>query len=247
MTRRRTRVYNHGMKAYEALAGVRFKAQRSTPGLIADAIRGGILDGTIVAGQQLVQDDLARAFGTSRIPVREALRQLESDGIIAYHPHRGASVALLTAKDVKEIYEMRAPLEKLALRLAVPKLERAHLTAAARAIDDSTGSSNAVSFGRLNWRFHQALYEAANRPRLLRTIRNLYIHASRWPPFAREQRKMFAAIVAEHRAILRACEKRDAGAAVKALERHLAESERLLIHVIETSRDSKDAKNTPSR
>jgi DNA-binding GntR family transcriptional regulator len=235
------------MEAYEALAGARFKAKRSTPGLIADAIRGGILDGTIVAGQQLVQDDLARAFGTSRIPVREALRQLESDGIIAYHPHRGARVALLTAKDVKEIYEMRVPLEKLALRLAVPNLDRAHLTAAARAIDDSAGSSNAVSFGRLNWRFHQALYEAANRPRLMRTIRNLYIHASRWPPFAKEQSKMFTAIVAEHRSILRACEKRDASAAVKSLERHLAESERLLISVIGTSREIKNARKSRSR
>lgn len=230
------------MDAFKALAGARFDAQRSTPGLIADAIRTGILDGTIVAGQQLVQDDLARAFGTSRIPVREALRQLESDGIIAYHPHRGASVALLSARDVKEIYEMRAPLEKLALRLAVPNLERVHLTAAARAIDDSTGSSSVVSFGRLNWRFHEALYEAANRPRLLRTIRNLYIHASRWPPFAKEQRKMFAAIVGEHRGILRACERRDASAAVKALERHLAESERLLVNVIETSKKGKSAK-----
>src|SRR5690242_5542098 len=124
------------MDGFEALARARFAAHRSTPGLIADAIRAGILDGTIVAGQQLVQDDLAHAFGTSRIPVREALRQLESDGIVAYHPHRGASVALLTAHDVKEIYEMRAPLEKLALRLAVPNLDRTHLTAAARAIDD---------------------------------------------------------------------------------------------------------------
>ena len=231
------------MDAFKALSGARFDAQRSTPGLIADAIRSGILDGTIVAGQQLVQDDLARAFGTSRIPVREALRQLESDGIVAYHPHRGASVALLTARDVKEIYEMRVPLEKLALRLALPNLEREHLTEAARAIDDSTASSNAISFGRLNWRFHQALYEAANRPRLLRTIRNLYIHASRWPPFAKEQRKMFAAIVAEHRTILRACERHDASAAVKALERHLGESEQLLIKVIEMRREGKTAKS----
>jgi len=234
------------MDAFKALAGAPLSAQRSTPGLIADAIRSGILDGTIVAGQQLVQDDLARAFGTSRIPVREALRQLESDGIIAYHPHRGASVALLTARDVKEIYEMRVPLEKLALRLAIPNLDRAHLTAAARAIDDSSVSSNAVSFGRLNWRFHQALYEAANRPRLVRTIRNLYIHASRWPPFAKEQRKMFATIVGEHRAILRACGRHDANAAVKTLERHLGESERLLIGVIENSREG-SAKSGRSR
>lgn len=220
------------MDAYAAIAG-RFDARRSTPSLIAEAIRGGILDGTIEAGQQLVQDDLARAFGTSRIPVREALRQLESDGIVAYHPHRGASVALLTAKDVAEIYEMRAPLELLALRLAIPKLDRARLTAAERVIDDSAVLTNAAAFGRLNWRFHEILYEAANRPRLLKAILNLYIHASRWPPFAREQRKAFAAIVAEHREILRACRRGDTTAAVKALGRHLAESERLLVWVIE--------------
>lgn len=231
------------MDDYAAIAAGRFKASRSTPGLIADAIRAGILDGTITPGRQLVQDDLARAFGTSRIPVREALRQLEADGIVAYHPHRGASVALLTARDVREIYEMRAPLEKLALRLAVPKLDRERLVAARRAIDDSLAVSSAPAFGRLNWRFHEILYEAADRPRLLKAIMNLYIHASRWPPFAKEQRKVFAAIAAEHRAILRACERRDATAAVKTLERHLAESERLLVRVIESA----SARTTPRR
>ena len=224
------------MDAYGAIAGT-FAASRSTPGLIADAIRAGILDGTIEAGQQLVQDDLARAFGTSRIPVREALRQLESDGIVAYHPHRGASVALLSASDVAEIYEMRAPLEKLALRLAIPNLDHARLTAAKRAVDDSAGIASAALFGRLNWRFHEIIYEAAERPRLLKAIKNLYIHASRWPPFAREQRKAFAAIVDEHRVILRACRRHDTAAAVKALDRHLIESERLLVSVIEASRD----------
>lgn len=224
------------METFEAIAGRRFAASRSTPGLIAEAIRGGILDGTIEAGQQLVQHDLARAFGTSRIPVREALRQLESDGIVAYHPHRGASVAQLSAADVAEIYEMRTPLEKLALRLAIPNFDRARVTAAQRVIDDSAGITDAALFGRLNWRFHEIVYEAANRPRLLKTILNLYIHASRWPPFAREQRKTFAAIVAEHRAILRACARHDAATAQKALERHLHASERLLVGVIEASR-----------
>lgn len=217
---------------YGALAGERFAASRSTPALIAEAIRGGILNGSIAGGQQLVQDDLARAFGTSRIPVREALRQLESEGIVAYHPHRGASVALLTESDVREIYEMRIPLEKLALRLAVPNLHEPDLVAARRAVDDSSQVRTASEFGTLNWRFHEILYGAAARPRLVRAIRNLYIHASRWPRFERKQRPAFSSIVAEHRAIISACRRRDVRAAVTALELHLATSQRLVIDFV---------------
>ncbi len=220
------------MTTFHGFVGGEFAARRSTPGLIADSLRTGMLDGRIAGGQKLVQRDLARAFGTSRIPVREALRQLESEGLIDYHPHRGAIVAPLTALEIKEIYEMRVPLEALALRLAVPKLDTPHLVAARRAIDDSSGSATAALFGSLNWRFHHALYEAADRPRLLNAIRNLYIHASRWPRFQKHQRKSFAAIIAEHREILRACERRNVRAAVKALERHLAASQRLLLEYV---------------
>ena len=221
------------MDAFTALAGSDFASRRSTPGLIADSIRAGMLDGRIGGGQKLVQKDLARAFGTSRIPIREALRQLESDGLIDYSPHRGAIVSILTPSEVEEIYEMRAPLETLALRLAIPHLDSERLTAARRAIDDSGRARDASLFGSLNWRFHEALYDAAGRPRLLKTIRNLYIHASRWPHFQKHQRKAFAATIGEHREILRACERRNVAAAVKALARHLAASQQLIVQYLE--------------
>jgi DNA-binding GntR family transcriptional regulator len=223
------------MTTFQELAGRAFAARRSTPGLIADSLRAGMLDGRIGGGQKLIQRDLARAFGTSRIPIREALRQLESEGLIDYHPHRGAVVAPLTAPEIKEIYEMRMPLEVLALRLAIPKLDAHRLTAARRAIDDSAGAANVAKFGGLNWRFHEALYEAADRPRLLKAIRNLYIHASRWASFEKHQRRSFTAIIAEHREILRACERRNVRIAVSALERHLAASQRLLLKYIAAS------------
>lgn len=221
------------MTSIERLAVDGFAAQRSTPGLIADRIRGGILDGTLVGGQQLVQDDLARAFGTSRIPVREALRQLEADGLVAYHPHRGASVSVLTADDVREIYEIRVPLEALALRLAIPRLDKARIAAARRIIDDSEAATDGPSFGRANWRFHEILYQTASRPRLLTTIKNLYIHASRWPEFTKHQRPVLSATIEEHRRLLRACERHDGVRAQRLLKAHLNASERLLLEYLE--------------
>jgi DNA-binding transcriptional regulator YhcF (GntR family) len=104
----------------------------STSRVIADALRAAIVDGTLAPGAPLRQDAIARHFSVSAIPVREALRQLESEGWAKAAVHKGATVAPLSADEAREIYEIRSALESLALGLAIPHHTDATLAEAKR-------------------------------------------------------------------------------------------------------------------
>ena len=86
------------------------------------ALRADILDGTLAPGDQIVQESLADRYGVSRVPLREALKTLESEGQVAYYPHRGYFVTELSVADLLEVYRLRALLEAEAIRAAVPSL-----------------------------------------------------------------------------------------------------------------------------
>ena len=92
---------------------------RTVGDMVYEVLREGILKGVFQPGERLRQDQLAEAIGVSRIPVRSALMQLESEGLITFNPYRGAVVNKLSAKEMREIYELRALLESNALRKAV--------------------------------------------------------------------------------------------------------------------------------
>src|SRR5258707_6182346 len=104
---------------------------------IADRLRSAILSGSHAAGTRINQDRVAAEHGVSHIPVREALRRLEAEGLVTFAPRRGFFVARLSADDAAELGEMRAALEALAIRVAVPRLCAADLDGAAAAIEAS--------------------------------------------------------------------------------------------------------------
>src|SRR6266852_9187131 len=91
------------------------------------ALREKILSGEIGDGEQLRQDALAAEYGVSRIPLREALRQLEAEGLVSFYPHRGAVVSTLSLAEIEELFEIRALIEPDMLRRAIPKLSEEDL------------------------------------------------------------------------------------------------------------------------
>lgn len=194
----------------------------STPELVAHALREAILGGLYAPGQPLRQDTIAAALGLSKIPVREALRRLEAEGLVVLHPNRGAVVAPLVAAEAQEIAEIRIALETLALRLALPNLAPRDLRLAAGLLDDLDAEADITRWGALNRDFHQTLYAPAGRPQLLALI------ATQHRRFDRYMRVVLAAMhhqpesQAEHRAILAACVERDEATAVALLEGHIA-------------------------
>ncbi|HEX3065388.1 MAG TPA: GntR family transcriptional regulator, partial [Dongiaceae bacterium] len=125
---------------------------------VADVLREAIAGGSLQAGTVLRQDELARQFQFSRMPVRDALRQLEAEGLVSIHPTRGAFVAGMDRGEIAEIYAVRELLEAEALRLAFPSLGEADLAAAGSALDQIDGEPDVARWGLLNRAFHLALY-----------------------------------------------------------------------------------------
>ena len=197
--------------------------RQTTPSLVADVLRDAILSGRLPAGQSLPQDEIAAQFGLSRIPVREALRQLEGEGWVTLFPHRRAVVSALSYEELREIVEIRVLLETAALRLAIPHLSADDLARADEilAITDQDGDV-AAHWSEHNWDFHATLYAPADRPRLLSMSKSLHDNIDR---YLRRYRFILDDYKAqgqrEHREILAACKRRDIDRAVTLLGRHI--------------------------
>jgi DNA-binding GntR family transcriptional regulator len=145
-----------------------------------EVIRESILKGIFQPGERLRQDKLAGAIGVSRIPVRSALLQLESEGLITFHPYRGAVVNKLTIDEMREIYELRAVLETHALRKALKAMtpERLeHLEQLARELNDV---ADGEEFLARRMDFFRELYDGAHQPRAIGMIERLRAEAGRY-------------------------------------------------------------------
>jgi DNA-binding GntR family transcriptional regulator len=194
---------------------------KTTHEIVADALRKGILGGVLEGGQPLRQRDIAKEFGVSSIPVREALRQLEGEGLVTFNPYRGATVSELSYEEVSEICEIKLALEPLALRLAVPNYTEDDLHLAKETLDQADSAETGADYAELSRRFHSVLYAPAGRPRLLAILQPLDTAFDRYVRIYLEVMHTKAQAQEEHRKILECCKQRDADAAVRALEEHI--------------------------
>jgi DNA-binding GntR family transcriptional regulator len=129
-------------------------------------LRHAILTGQIPAGSRLVQTDLAAQLSLSTTPVREALRDLATEGLIRFDAHRGAVVHRLTQREVEEIYRIRRLLEPEIIRRAAERITAAQLNEAERVQRAADSETDAAKWSDLNLRFHAIFSEAADSPRL---------------------------------------------------------------------------------
>lgn len=133
---------------------------------VADAIRTAIFDGRYAPGSPLREVELAEALEVSRGPVREALQQLEREGLVRAGWHRGATVAELSAADVAELDSLRGALEHLAVRRVVDHADEAGLKSIEQAAAAMQRAATPHEMVRLDIEFHDAVYAAANHSRL---------------------------------------------------------------------------------
>jgi DNA-binding GntR family transcriptional regulator len=153
---------------------------RTVGDMVYEVLRESILKGVFRPGQRLRQDHLAEAIGVSRIPVRSALLQLESDGLITLHPYRGAVVNRLTVDQMREMYEIRGVLETHALRKAITAMtpERlAHLEQLAHELNEVNDGEEFLT--RRN-EFYRELYDESLQPRTVELIEKLRAEAGRY-------------------------------------------------------------------
>lgn len=195
---------------------------------VAKVLREDILAGKLAATEPLRQDAIAQRFHTSRVPVREALRQLEAEGLVTFEPHRGAFVTPIEPSDVLEMLEIRAALEPYVLRIAVPNLSQADLEGAEEILSRDRRNISPVQWDRINWEFHSTLYLPAHRPRLLALIESNYFHAA---IYLREKIAVAAGTERpqqRHAQILDACRRGNADKAAQLMQHHIDETRKRL-------------------
>ena len=201
-----------------------------------ETIREAILSGRYAPGQRLLADDLASEIGTSRMPVREALQRLEVAGLVSITPHRGAVVNELSKQDIVEIYHIRAVLEGLAARLAVPHLGSADCERLKVLIEEMAAAGAAgpdlEQVLRVNRDFHEIIWQAARAPRLYDLLENLYIASQRFRNISLLLPERLGQIVEEHRRIAQALAAADPIAAERfGNEHHENTAQRLLVEL----------------
>ncbi|HET7480203.1 MAG TPA: GntR family transcriptional regulator [Rubrobacteraceae bacterium] len=205
---------------------------RTTQSMVASGLRDAILSGVLAGGQPLRQEEIAESFGVSRSPVREALRQLEGEGMVTFIPHRGAVVSELSYHEVEEITEIRVALETMAMSKALPRLEDDDLERAAEILRRIDREEDLITYwSELNWRFHATLFAPAERPRLLALIKAQHDAFERYirmhlalSEYEKPQR--------EHYELLELCRKKDTDAVLNLLTRHIEETSELLFTYI---------------
>jgi DNA-binding GntR family transcriptional regulator len=222
---------------------------------LASTIQARILSGEIPSDARLRQSSLAAEFGVSRTPVREALRKLQSAGVVHIEPNRGAVVRGPTARDVREAYQVRAELEGLAAEIATPlltdeDLRRLHGAQelfqqaieseieARRTGSEPTPWSAESDWERANNQFHQVIQEASGNRQLLASIAHLHRSFPRhltWAALSKNSH-LLGENVDEHRRILAALERRDATAAREEMAAHVRSAGELVVVLLERGR-----------
>lgn len=152
--------------------------------LVLSAVRSAILTGVLPPDARLRQEELADLFGTSRIPVREALRALEYEGLVSSEPNRGFTVTAIDADDVEEVYDLRILLESHAVRLALPLVTEEDLEELEAIYSQMTNAKNPDDALAARERLYIRLYSISGQVRLVGLIvrlRQEVARALRWP------------------------------------------------------------------
>lgn len=213
--------------------------RRSIAEAIRDSLQERILAGEFRDGDALVQDVIAEEYAVSRIPVREALRQLEARGLVAVEAHKGAVVTTIPTEQVEELFELRALLECDALERAIPRLTDADIEAARTllaGLEQSYESQSVGDWGRLNWAFHRRLCAPAARPQTLALLDSINLRLERYVRLHLAITETIGAAQREHRELLRLCALREPSSAAAFLRSHILETAAGLVAALRRDR-----------
>lgn len=186
------------------LQGTDIKALSLSEQLV-DSIRQDILDGVYPPASLLRQDALADKHGVSRIPVREALLQLESEGLVTVRPRRGAIVTPLSQAEIDDVFELRSLLEPRLYRLSAPKLDSADVHQAVQVNEryrQAIEQGHYHQLGPLNAEFHLALYARADLPRTSQIVTSLLQTSERYTRIQLSTPEALATSLVEHAELL---------------------------------------------
>lgn len=203
---------------------------------VVDTLREGIISNTIRGGEPLRQDALAARLNVSRIPIREALFQLEAEGLVEFVPHKGAVATKISADEVEELFSLRAILECEALGLAIARATESDFEASELILSKFDEmlkpGADMTRWGSLNWSFHESLYAPCQRKRTMTIINGLHTHCERYLRLHIQLSSDYERAELEHHELLSLCRRREKGAAKKCLREHIYTTGKDLISAI---------------
>lgn len=179
---------------------------------VYEALRKGIIEGKLRPGQKIIMREVAKEFGLSDIPVREAIRRLESDGFVSFTPHIGAIVSKIDEHEFVETYLIRIELESLATRLAAPHISSSDIEYLINKNNEMKNALNENKYekvGMINRDFHLRIYRAAPYPHLYQLIVSLWERVERTQSVFAYAPERATASVSEHEKIIDALRRKN--------------------------------------
>ncbi|AGE62401.1 GntR family transcriptional regulator [Bacillus subtilis] len=221
-----------------------FKLDKPTPYYLQfyNQLKKMIFNGTFKPGERINETQLAKSFGVSRSPIREAMRLLEKDGLLKADDRNGFSITSLTAKDVDEIYKIRIPLEQLAVELVIDEADEEELTILEKQLEETEkaihNGTEDTEIIRLNQKFHELLVDFSHNRHLKNLLEHVndLIHFCRILNYTGDHRA--ETILSEHRKIFEEVKKKNKEAAKQYVLAHFNHDCEHLKRVLEEGKEN---------
>ena len=207
--------------------------------VVFKTLRQAILTGELKPGERLMEIHLANKLGVSRTPIREAIRQLELEGLVIMVPRKGAQVASITEKSLTDVLEVRLALEKLAVELACKRIsydQKEMLKEKMLEFEQLAGTDDASLIARADVAFHDAIFESTGNMRLGQMVNNLAEQMYRYRFEYIKDKSGHEKLVSEHRHIYDAIIKGDIEEATKQISVHIKNQEASIINQIRSEK-----------
>lgn len=196
---------------------------------IVTELRRQIIVGQLPEGAPLRQEKLASELGVSRVPLREAIRQLEAEGLVVSELHKGTVVSSLSLEEIEELFEIRMRMETWLFEVAIPRLTEEDFALAEAVTDEAMASGSVENWGELNWRFHETLYRPSGHLIALKLLRTVHDNANRYVNLQIAVAEDVERELSDHRALIAFARLGDIRRAVDTLRAHIQRVSRNLI------------------
>ena len=203
--------------------------------VVFNTLRQSILTGELKPGERLMEIHLADKLGVSRTPIREAIRKLELEGLVTMIPRRGAEVAQITEKNLRDVLEVRRALDALAVELACDRItaeELEELRAACESFEIETKKGNANQVARADVALHDIILKASGNSKLMQMISNFSQQMYRYRLEYVKDEGNYDRLIREHRIISEAVRDKDKETGAKAIKSHIDNQEKSIIRQI---------------
>ena len=203
--------------------------------VVFNTLRQAILRGELKPGERLMEIQLANKLGVSRTPIREAIRKLELEGLVLMIPRKGAEVAEITEKSLRDVLEVRRALEELAVQLACEKITKEEIRELERVekeFQQVVNSSDITEIAEVDVCFHDIIYTATDNQKLIQLLNNLREQMYRYRVEYLKRDGVFPQLIAEHEAIIRHIENNEKEKATEVMCRHIDNQVETVIDVI---------------